>query len=224
MPAEHPVQLAQVQGAIQLIAAIVAGLDAGVGREVFQAAELAHQFLEDVLQADQSDHVAVLVHHYAEAALLLLEVDQLGQQRRALRYEVGVPAHRHQGLGAGRALGQQTRQLAQVEDAFDLVDVFAVERQAGVGGVLQLGEELLRRGVQVDALDLAAGNHDGADGDSLQRVGHRHRQARLRLDLHPVPAPGREPGDYRPGHQGDGYSEEQAGEQSMHGWVVRRGG
>ena len=47
--------------------------------------ELADDLLENVLQGDQAHQLAVFVHHQAEALFLLLEVLQLGEQRRAQR-------------------------------------------------------------------------------------------------------------------------------------------
>src|SRR5690606_25765983 len=77
VPAQFAVDLADVGAAVDHEAAVVLGVDgrlaqAGLG------GELTDDLLEDVLEGDQADHLAVLVDHHAHAPLELLEVDQLG--------------------------------------------------------------------------------------------------------------------------------------------------
>jgi len=51
------------------------------------AGELADDLLEDVLHRHQSEDLAVLVDHESHVALVLLEVGELREERRALRHE-----------------------------------------------------------------------------------------------------------------------------------------
>ena len=69
--------------------------------------ELADDLLEDVLQGDDALDLSVLVHHHAQASLLLVEVQQLPLQRSALGNEVGFVAGRAQRLEGQLAMGQQ---------------------------------------------------------------------------------------------------------------------
>ena len=56
--------------------------------------ELAHDLLEQVLERHEPQHVAVFVDDECEPATLLLELQQLLVQRRALGHVVGLAATR----------------------------------------------------------------------------------------------------------------------------------
>ncbi|MNN06441.1 hypothetical protein D3C81_1192320 [compost metagenome] len=65
-------------------------------------------------------------------------------------------------------MGQQAGDAAHVDHALDLIEVVAVDRQAGVGGGAQLGDDLLEILLQIDADHLVARDHDVVDRDLLQ--------------------------------------------------------
>ncbi|MNZ97551.1 hypothetical protein D3C78_1167940 [compost metagenome] len=77
MPAERAVEVAQVGGAVDHVAAVFLRMNVGVAQGVL-VAEVADDLFEDVLEGDDADHLAVFVDHDADAPLVLLEVDQLG--------------------------------------------------------------------------------------------------------------------------------------------------
>jgi hypothetical protein len=60
------------------IAAI--GLPGYAGCQAVLAFEFADDFFENVFQGDDAQHFAVLVHHHAQAPLLLVEIQQLQLQ------------------------------------------------------------------------------------------------------------------------------------------------
>ncbi|MNE64940.1 hypothetical protein D3C80_1603820 [compost metagenome] len=113
---------------------------------------------------------------------MLLEVDQLGRQRRAFRHEVGLQAGFAQAFLGQLVVRQQAGDLAHVDDAFDLVDVVAEHRQAGVAGVAQLADDGFQLVVEVDALDLVARDHQVVHGDLIQ-VEHAQQHALASGDL-----------------------------------------
>lgn len=158
---------AQVGAAVDDEAAVLLGLDIRVV-EAVEVVEVADDLFEDVLQRDDADHLAIFVDHHADTALLLLEVHQLGRQRRAFRHEIRLHAGLAEILLGQAALGQQARDLAHVHDPFDLVDVVAVDRQAGVAGGAQLLDDDLEFVVEVDAFDFVARDHQVVDRDLLQ--------------------------------------------------------
>ncbi len=63
---------------------------------------------------------------------------------------------------------EQASNLPHMDDAFDLIDVVAEDRQAGVWGGAQLADDRFQIIVQIDAGDLVSRDHDVVDGHPLQ--------------------------------------------------------
>src|SRR5690606_40561376 len=80
VPVQLPVDVPQVDAAVDQEGAVSLGMNVMVGRQQV-GGELADDFLQDVLQGDQPDHIAVFVHDKANAPLVLLEIQQLCGQR-----------------------------------------------------------------------------------------------------------------------------------------------
>jgi hypothetical protein len=93
------------------------------------AFEFADDLFENVFQGDDAQHFAVLVHHHAQAALLV-EVQQLHLQGRAFRNEIGFVAGASSASRVRLGIGQQVADQPGVEHRFDLVDVAVEHRQA----------------------------------------------------------------------------------------------
>ena len=149
------------------MAAVLLGVDvlAGGGQV---SGEFADDLLEDVLQRHQPQHVAVFVHHDADAPPRVLEIDQLAVQRRAFRHEVGLHRVLHQLRFVDVFLEQQPAQFAQVQQAQHVVGVAAVDGQPGVLAGAQGGHDLIHVVVDVHAHHLVARDHDVFHGDAFQ--------------------------------------------------------
>ncbi|MNP11061.1 hypothetical protein D3C76_1032340 [compost metagenome] len=132
--------------------------------------EFANDFFEDVFQGDDAQHFAVFVHHDAQAALLLVKVQQLHLQGGAFRDEVGFVAGAVQLLQGQLCPGQQVADQLGIEDRFNLVDIVVIDRQPGVPADDQLLDDAFDRLVQIDTIDFVARHQDVVDGDFVQRL------------------------------------------------------
>ena len=174
--------------------------------------EFAHHLLQDIFQRGQPHHLAVLIHHDGDAALILLKILQLGEQRRAGRHKVRRPHNAEQPLD-GDVFGGQVQHLAYMQKAHHIVVAAAIHRQTGVLAGHQLFADMLDGRVQVDHFQLAARNHHIVYGevfqleqvqqhaavfflDELARLQHQHaqffrgQQGGFRLRLHAQQADG----------------------------------
>ena len=125
--------------------------------------ELSHDFLQHVLEGDESFDLAVLVYHQTNAFLLELEVAQLRVQGSSRRYEVGLDRVVDEQLNFQLLVLPEPGEAAQMEDPFHVVDVASVEREAGVEAVRQALDDVLDGILEVYAVYLVAGHHDVVD-------------------------------------------------------------
>ena len=103
-----------------------------------------------------------------------LEVEQLHTQRGTGGYEIGLARLRLEIRGQA-VLSRRRDYSAQMEDAFDLVDVAAVEWHACMLRMHDLLEDLGGRIIEIDRVDLLARDHDVVDGDFLEiQDAHEH--------------------------------------------------
>ncbi len=124
------------------------------------AGELTDDLLQQVAHGHQPQHVAVLVHHQPHAPLGLLEVEQLGVERGALGDVVGFLDQALQLLRGEFTGHERLHQVARVDEAHHVVDAAAVHQRLGVGHLQQILYQLVPGLVQVDPVDLLAGDHD----------------------------------------------------------------
>ena len=101
VPLERAVEVSNVRAAIDEERAVVLGMDVDVDlREVGR--EFAHDLFEDILERDQPLDIAVFVDHETDPALLVLKIEQLLVQRRALGHEVRLAREAEQGVLVGK--------------------------------------------------------------------------------------------------------------------------
>ena len=167
VPIQSLVDLADVGGAVDDLRAVGLGVDFRAVGQVLMV-KVADDLFQNIFQGDDAQGFAVFVDDDADASFLFLEIDQLSRERRAFRDEVGFQAGAQQGLVSQLVMGQQAGDLAHMHHAFDLVDVVAIHRQAGVVGGAQLGGDLFEAVVEVDADHLVARDHDVVDRDVVQ--------------------------------------------------------
>ena len=147
------------------------------GRDGRVSREFADDFLEQVFQRDQAEHVAVLIDHESKAPPVALEVQQLRVQRGALRHVVCVALRRDFAhcLAGQPAAREFVRDALHVQHADQLVEFAFVNGQARVLCFAQALEDRAPVVVQIDADDIAARNHDVIDRDALEiEDAHQH--------------------------------------------------
>jgi len=140
MPAQGSIDLAQIGRAIDHQGAVVLRVDIRAAQGIL-VAEFTDDLFENVFKRHDSQYVAVFVDDNADASFLLLEIDQLGRKGRVFRDEIGIVAGLEQAFVGQLIMAEQPRDLAHVDDAFDLVDVLAEHRQACVGRRAQLSHD-----------------------------------------------------------------------------------
>ena len=166
-PVQAAVDFAQGGGAIDDIAVVVLGVDVRTaGGQV--GGEFADDLFENVFQGHQAEHIAVFIHHDADTAFGILEVDKLLVQGGALGDKVGLHCVLHQLCLVDVILEQQAAELAQVEQANHVVRVTVENRQAGVLAGAQGGEDLVHVILEINTHHLVAGHHDVFHGHRFQ--------------------------------------------------------
>jgi hypothetical protein len=125
-PVELPVQVADRHRALDDHRA-VAQRPHAFALDVVFVGDLAHHLLQDVLQGDHAQHLAVFVDHDGEMFLALAEGLELGQQVGGLRNEPGVVGDLHdvEVLEVGLLGVDRAQQGLGVQHADDVVRVVA---------------------------------------------------------------------------------------------------
>ena len=122
--------------------------------------DVAYDFLDDVFHGDDAAGAAELVYDDGDVYLVLLKVAKqvvyhlgLGDEIRGT--DKGLPTE----VGG---LAEVRKQVLDVEDALDIVFVFAVDGDAAVVVVHDALEDLGEGGLDVEVYDVYAGGHDFA--------------------------------------------------------------
>ena len=139
----------------------------GSALDVVLVADLADDLLEHVLDGHQAGGAAVLVdddRHLHLPALHLLE--QLGHAL-ALGHEVRRPHQRRHRIGVAPP-ARQHQQVLDEDDADDVVEVVAVDRDARVLLLAEQRAQLAERRVGADRDDVGPRRHDLADHVSVK--------------------------------------------------------
>src|ERR671919_1402119 len=132
-------------------------------REVVLVLDLADDLLEQVLERDDALEGPVLVDDEGHVLVRAPELGQHGGEVLRLGHDVAV-AHKLLDLNVLDAPVVEGREeVADVEDADDVVERAPVDRVARVGGVDHRREGLLRRQVDREGDDLGARDHDLVD-------------------------------------------------------------
>ena len=166
-PIQAAVDFAQGGGTVDDIAVVFLGMNVlTAGGQV--GGEFTDDLFENVLQCHQSQHIAVFVHHDADAAFGILEVDQLLVQGGALWDKVGLHRVLHQLRLVDVFLEQQTAQFAQVQQADHVVRVAVEYWQASVLAGTQSGEDFMHVILEINAHHFVTGHHDVFHGHRFQ--------------------------------------------------------
>ena len=171
-PVEGAVEVADGDAALDLDRAVGLAGDAGGLLDVVLVGDVADDLLDDVLERDEALERAVLVDDEGEVGAAAEELAELVVEGRRLGDEVGL--HRHvddvEALEHGRARAvladeavDGAGEVLGVDDADDVLGLAAEDRDAGVRRVDRLLEDLGRRRLGVDHLDVAAVHHDLLD-------------------------------------------------------------
>src|SRR4026209_1246642 len=143
----------------------------------------SRDFLQDVLDGDESGQPAILVNDHGHVGSLVLQFSQ--QLRHALGFRHKLQRS-HQTFQAQKLSGvligaiPNVQQILQIHHADDVFDLLAVNRYAGILG---LGDELFQlsqRRRDLNGDDLGSGSHDIA-GEFFAKLHSRLDERRLVL-------------------------------------------
>src|ERR1044071_4391604 len=159
---EYQLDLFDFGAAIDQIGAVFVGEDVVIAERAVFVFDLAENLFDDVFNRHQARHAAVFVYGDGNLHLGLLHIFEQRLNGFALRHEIGrahTVGHR---LPYLRPFAKR-QQVAHVDDAFDVIQVLAINGQARV---LRFDDQLARVGdgrahVQRDHLQARA--HDFAD-------------------------------------------------------------
>ena len=130
--------------------------------------ELADDLLDDVLEGHQPLQLPILVHDERDALVVLLEVLELREHRRAGGNEIGFRQQSGERPPVELFRAHQVHHLAQVQDAREVAELAPVGGEPRVVRGGELREDALARRLQVDRLDLRSGRHHVLDRDRFE--------------------------------------------------------
>ena len=126
---------------------------------------IADDLLQDVLERDQAFDLAVFVNHQREVGLAPAERLELLRQRPDVRHEPWRQRDRHDVDLPHVTVGlvERAQQILGVQDADDVLGLFAPQRDARVFGLEHGIDDCLRRIVGIDCHHFGAVNHHIGD-------------------------------------------------------------
>ena len=160
---------------------------------VMLVVDLADDLFDDVLDRDQPVGAAIFVHHQrqvnARGLHLRQQIDRPHRRRHEQQFanDVGV-GQRHRevdraqiepgrqgllplglaGVGDARARGHVGQQVADVNDAFGIVEGFVVDHQTRMRRAFEQAHQFAERNVALDRDDIGAMNHHVGDAPLVQ--------------------------------------------------------
>ena len=168
-PVHHAVEVADRDRTVDDHRAVLLAAQTG-HREIVFVAYVADDLFQNILKRHQALHVPIFVHNQSEMGLSLAESLQLVFQARRVGHEPDFERDRLQ-LDLFRVPARQSQgaqKILGVQDADNIIGVFAPQRHARIGRGDDLAHDLGGRQVGVDRQHFGAMDHDVGDRQLLE--------------------------------------------------------
>ena len=142
--------------------------------------DIAYDLFQQILQAHDTGQFAVLVDDHRQMYLFVLHIPEEVVRRESLRHQVGRTHQLPHSAVPGRGHIQQ--KIPGVQDAQNIIEIAAIDREAGQPGGADDVQDLAGRGVHLNSGDIAYPGHGVADREVAEFKDVLEQFLLLRID------------------------------------------